>query len=353
MKDKWKRLNKISAWAKKHTFLATCAFAILVCLLICISFVVNFLCSTVIQVEIGGLTAAEFSDDNFELAVRQYLSRPEGDLYIEDMYSMKTLSLSAHPLLTNLADLTFFPNLTTLTISNCAVYDVTPVGKLQYLETLNLPRNRITDITPLYSLERLKVLDLSYNNISKVTEEIGSLEMLTDLSLDDNRIRDINPLLGNENLVMLNLRNNRLSKLPDMSSLKSLVRADFGLNALTEIAPISNMRSIQTFIVDGNLLDSIDFLRDQLTLIEVDLSKNDISDISALTTCPNLESLTFYGVQRFDLTPLEQLPKFNSLFLDDNFERVGRIDFLFGQFKTGDMATVVYIVSRNNLIEEY
>ena len=43
----------------------------------------------------------------------------------------------------------------------------------------------------------------------------------------------------------------------------------------------------------------------------------------------------------------------NSLYLDENFQRKGSIDFMFGRFKLGDRATVIYIVSRNNMIEEY
>lgn len=353
MKEKWRRLNKISAWAKKHTFLAACAFAILVCVLVCIGFVVNYLCSTALQIDIGGFTVAEFSDENFEIAVRQFLVKPEGYLYIEELHGMKTLTLTTKPLLTDLSDLRFFPNLTTLTISNCSVYDVLPIGELKYLETLNLPKNKIKDITPLYQLERLKVLDLSNNNVSYISSEIANLKMMTDLNLGSNRISDVTPLLGNYNLINLLLRNNRLTKLPDMSSLTSLIKADFGNNAISFIEPIAGMDNLQTLIVDGNLLDNINFMKNQQHLIEVDLSYNDIKDITMLTTCPNLESLAFYGVEIFDLSPLEQLPKFNSLYLDDNYQRKGNIDFMFGRFKAGDRATVLYIVSRNNMIEGY
>lgn len=353
MKERWRRLNKISAWAKKHTFLAACAFAILVCVLICVGFVVNYLCSSAMEIEIGGLTPAEFTNENFEIAVRQYLAKPEGDIYVEDLYGMRTLSLSTQPLLTDLTDLKLFPNLTALTISNCAVYDVKPVEGLQYLETLNLSRNKIRDISPLFNLERLKSLDVSNNNISEIPNGISRLTMLTNLDLLNNRISDVTPLMGSSSLLTLNLRGNRLTELPDMSSLKSLIKADFGNNSISSIEPVDGMESLQILLADGNLLGNIDFLNGQPTLIEVDLSYNDIKDISALTTCPKLESLAFYGVETFDLSPLEQLPRFNSLYLDDNFKRKGTIDFMFGRFKAGDRATVLYIISRNNMIEEY
>ena len=85
----------------------------------------------------------------------------------------------------------------------------------------------------------------------------------------------------------------------------------------------------------------------------MDLSNNDIAEISALATCQKLESLTLFGVKTFDLSPLAKLPKFNSLYLDYGFQREGAIDFISEHFKTGDRATVLYIVSRNNMIEEY
>lgn len=354
MKERWERLKKISAWSKKHSFLAVCAFCVLVCILICIGFFINYLCSLgstqTVDDDKSGYTIVSFSDPEFEAAVRSVLSRPEGDIYEEELCEMTSLTITNQPALSDIEDIRLFPNLTSLRISGCCVYDVSPVAALKYLETLNLSGNKIKDIEPLFDIESLSVLDVSNNNISRIPDDINRLNYLQQLYISDNQISDIQCLSNNSSLTALYIQKNKLTEVPDLSGMELLQTADFSQNAISTVAPMAGLKSIESLSFSSNCLNNIDFLLNQMSLQQVNISYNNIQDISALSTCLNFETLVLYGVEEFDLTPLHSLDHFNSIYVDQCFDR-SNIDFLIDHFRTGDKETIHYIISKRNMIE--
>jgi Leucine-rich repeat (LRR) protein len=356
MKDRWRKLKRISSLAKEHTFLATCALCVLVCVLLCIGFLVHYLCTAYAyklenKISVNeNYTAVHFTDENFEIAVRHALGKPTGDIYAEDLQMMNTLSITNQLQLTDLSDIKLFPRLTNLTILGCSVFDITPISSLKYLENVNLSKNKIIDFSPLCSLGFLKTINLSFNNISQIPTQIQSLGNLTDLNISNNRVININSLINNNNLINLYIRGNKLTEVPDLGKMHSLTIADFGDNTISRIASLEDVVVLQKLNIDNNILSDISFLLNQKSLIYLDISNNDIGNISALQTCDNLETLALRGVHEFDLTPLQKITKFNSIYLDESFDRKN-IDFMVGNFKTGDLETKRYLVTKKNTVE--
>lgn len=67
--------------------------------------------------------------------------------------------------LSSIEELSYFQNLTHLSLQGQNLKDITPLGQLQYLEYLELDQNQIIDISPLKELEHLSSVSLSDNYI--------------------------------------------------------------------------------------------------------------------------------------------------------------------------------------------
>ncbi|MES2199007.1 MAG: leucine-rich repeat domain-containing protein [Chlamydiota bacterium] len=119
-------------------------------------------------------------------------------------------------------EIIFLTNLTSLTLENNEISDVSLLAKLHGLRTLELRGNRISDISPLAELPNLSDLDLSYNRISDISP-LAELPDLRVLNLSYNRISDINPLEELQNLEGLHLDLNYISNLDSLQNQDSSV----------------------------------------------------------------------------------------------------------------------------------
>lgn len=99
-------------------------------------------------------------------------------------------------------------NLTSVTLRNKQLRELSPLSNLKQLEELDLQFNAISDLTPLKGL-RLVSLNLSGNAITNVSP-LGELSTLTELSLTENQVVDPGPLSGLKKLQTLYLKNNRI-----------------------------------------------------------------------------------------------------------------------------------------------
>ena len=203
-------------------------------------------------------------DDILEGRIRETLNKPEGDITCADMASLTELdarafdemdeptyvrSLEGLQFATNLTSLSFynyditaayfeplsglttlerlsisnyyFPgddypnidmtflsdltNLTSLSLPDSQVGDLSVLAGLTNLTELSIPSSNAADYSPLSGLTKLVTLNLSSQLIGfkgQVTD-LGFAENLTaldDLNLSDNAIRDLTPLVNNEGL---------------------------------------------------------------------------------------------------------------------------------------------------------
>lgn len=179
--------------------------------------------------------------------------------------------------------------------------ELTEISKLTELTSLKLGKNRIDKIDFLKPLKNLVSLDLSENKI----EDISALNMLTSLKtlhLDGNDIKDFEPLYGLKKLTTLTIGNIQISK-SQLKELKDalpncMITSDEAKEDVVEIK-----LGGKTFMSDVR---------------ELDLSNREISDISALKDCKELESLNLSGNYISDISVLVDMPKLNSVNLANN-----------------------------------
>ena len=156
-----------------------------------------------------------------------------------------------------------------LDLSNMGISDLSGLEYMGELEELDLSNNNISNIEPICHLMNLKKLNLSNNNISDIT----GLPKYAGNSPYYNTT-----LLTKDCYFELNLSNNNIT---DISSLKNCLRY-----VNTECIPWSATGSKPErklkLNFSGNKIQSIEVVNEFKNLLWLDLSDNEIKDITAL-----------------------------------------------------------------------
>lgn len=103
----------------------------------------------------------------------------------------------------------YAPQLTTLSLYDCGVTKITPLGSLSQLRSLSVYHNLVDDVSPLKSLTGLEGLNLNNNCIEDITPLAGLVNLL-ELDLSENQIRDMSALAGMRKLEYLDLSWNQI-----------------------------------------------------------------------------------------------------------------------------------------------
>lgn len=206
-----------------------------------------------------------FKDTNLELAVREVLNKPNGDLTIVDVESITSLDI-------NYKDITSLDG----------------IQNLKNLESLNLRNNKITDIRPLSNLSKLKDLYLSENKISDLSS-LKNLSNLEYLSLEGNEIKEIDSLGKLKNLQTLNLTRNNIKYIKGISSAKALKNLSLSFNEIKSLEELSSLNNLTILNLNNNNITSVNPLSTLCNLQILNISYNQISDISSIRNLPELK----------------------------------------------------------------
>lgn len=179
--------------------------------------------------------------------------------------------------------------------------DLKQISSLYSLNSLTLSSTGLSDLSALSGLSGLTMLDLSGNAIVEI-QPLSGLIGLRSLYLDDNPITDFSPLYALGNLNMLSIRNVEISQEQ--------------LTALSEALPHCVIHS-EVAVAEVREL-SIGGMTFRQDVSELDLSERELSDLSVLAECKELQRLDLRGNQIKDLTALMDLPKLEWLNLSGN-----------------------------------
>lgn len=257
-----------------------------------------------------------------------------------------------------------------LNISDNQITDLSPLLELPLLERLDAANNALRDLRPIMGLSSLRRVNVEGNLVAD-TAALGQMEWLTDLNLASNPLTDLSGLLKLGNLRSLNLKNTgledeQLELIEQLSSLtyldlednpalsgeavdelgRSLFRCSIrhsplvysvtvldqevrenekelilSCQGLTDLSWLSDMKSLEKLELRDNGISNIYMLlysRSRYTLRELDLSGNEIEDISPLAQLTALEKLDLSGNRIESLTSLTGLTALRELNLEGN-----------------------------------
>jgi len=104
----------------------------------------------------------------------------------------------------------------------------------------------------------------------------------------------------------------------DENALTDLIQLDLSSNQISDITPIEKLTNLTSLNLYNNQISDITPLEKLTNLTSLDLFKNDIANITPLEKLSNLTSLNLIGTQISDITPLEKLTNITSLELSNN-----------------------------------
>ena len=273
-----------------------------------------------------------------------------------------------------------FPNLCILDLSNNEITDLRPLMNLPKLEKLNVSGNSVSDLRPLIGLSSLIKLDASDNLISDTTA-LGEVKSLEDLNLSGNRISEFSGLGKLTNLKTANLRSTGISDsaLPELNTMKSLQTLDlqdntglsdkavcalkaeipgctiltpeliyevdfaghavlsnektlsFPYSGITLLSGLERMTRLEELDLNHNEIMSLyqfEISPSRYTLIRLNLSDNQISDVLSLSFLTTLEELNLSGNQISAVSGLKKIQTLKKLDLSGNPLAEGQLEEL-------------------------
>lgn len=288
-------------------------------------------------------TAFSFPDENLQKCVTDALGIPAGSqISATQAQTLTTLDCGGGMGIQDLSGIENLSNLMDLDVSQSQkIVDISPLAKLEELETLNLTWNKISDPSPLSGLTNLRILNLGQNDISDISALVD-LKNVTTLDLADNRITDISPLSQLRKAEVIGLSSNQVSDLTPLAGLQSLTTLSLDFNPIESLTPISSLTGLNILGLSYTGLTDISPLSNLVNLELLQIHNNKISDIRPLSSLKSLTSLTIKNNQISDLRPLGGLTDLEYL---DARDQMATIDV--GKIKSGGSITFKAAINAN------
>lgn len=318
--------------------------------------------------------AIQWKDAEFERLIREYLGKPDGDIYYDDVKLIEKIKIWGELIekegedswfsywregfrlsdgreggrtgkIRSLADLEHFTGLKELSVnyqenlSISALEDTENIDCLKRLKHLSLIGNNITDISPASGLIALKSIELGYNNISDISP-ISMLIELENVSLHNNEhLSSAEPLRGLRKLSSVSISDvntvdlNVFAGLPELRKMNLVGVENTDYSALAKLQleyleitcddeifqTVKQLKSLKSLRVHGyGGLTAINGIEALTNLYRLDLLAPDCHDISPLSSL-KLEYLELELPDDCDLTPLTKISTLKKVVVPDYY----------------------------------
>ncbi len=217
----------------------------------------------------------------------------------------------------DIADLSDLTALREIDLSDNIINDISPLAVLQTVSDLNLSANSISSAEPLKNLSRCKTINLSGNTGLSSIDFAASCQSLMNLNISDTGVANLAPLSALSSLANLNFSKTKVTDLSPILSLplKSLYAAglsigDQGLSVVCSVPTLETLDLSDNGITDVSAIIKLKYLK------VLNISGNTASNISVLTGCSSLETVSCArtGITRNDMA---NLGKFNITAITD------------------------------------
>jgi internalin A len=219
----------------------------------------------------------DFPDAAFEAAVRSSVFIDDGELLTAETLADVTSLTVSDTTVSDLTGIECMPRLSWLSLYEVGLVDLSPLAALPRLTSLNATCNSITDLSPLQNLVNLTTLD------------IGKASNCIDLP---GQVSDLTPLADLLGLATLGLAGQDADSLAALSKLTHL---DFLVLAnnerLESLAGLESADYLQYVVLTDTLVNDISSLAGHPTLQTLYLSGSPVSDLTPLVTADALERL--------------------------------------------------------------
>lgn len=273
---------------------------------------------------VGGIIEpVAFADPAFELALRTQLGIVERPyVYTDELWAVEEFTVPADAV--TYADLVYLPYLTKLTIENGISEELHYVGSMSSMQELTITNTTLSEkdfsaIATLPELTKLTLTNCGRPSIAPLSEAHN----LVYLDYRYNSLQDLGPLAGCPNLEELYLSNNAITDLSALSGLTSLRVLDVSHNALSLIDPICILPALETLNVSFNNIISLGNIGDLANLKTLECQNNSITSLftgtlpgspsSGLEKCVRMEHLDISNNEIVDISSLSSMTQLTYL----------------------------------------
>jgi Leucine-rich repeat (LRR) protein len=249
--------------------------------------------------------------------------------YLSRLCNLKILDLSDNSGIKTIKGLENLKNLTELIINDCfCVTKISGLDSLKNLKSLSLSSNQIEFMEGLEMLTNLQSLDLSSNKI-EIFQGVENLNNLVELNLSYNEGIRIHIMEGSlPKLKVLKLNRCRIKDIDEISKLSQLKVLYIDDNNIESFVPINSLSNLKELSIENNKIPNPEFdgifnrtmkysdlsaIKSISGLEVLNLSNNNIVDITDLTNLPNLKELNLFLNKRLDIGPLGKITSLKKL----------------------------------------
>lgn len=237
----------------------------------------------------------------------------------------------------DLSDFSMMPNLSSLSLPNQIITDITPLKGLP-LKELNLAANFIADFTPITGTKSLESLTLSAN-LAKNYEFVSGFTALETLNLDDDKLPDLD-FLSSLKLKYLSINRIELAKVDysPLLSQKSNLEELRVSNCPEDISSYINQFTGLSYLrYNSSKIASLDELNALPQLRQLHLHGSTITSLDKITLFPHLSYLGISNTKITDISPLTDLKELTGLDITNlniaDYSPISKIEGL----KTGNL----------------
>lgn len=173
-------------------------------------------------------------------------------LSIEGIISVKILNSSIQYLPVNSS------TITSLTLKNCFINDLTNINTYKNLEILDLQTNEIKNIDGISEIKNLMILNLAENQISNI-DEIGEIISLREVNVSNNRLYEVGSVSKLTFLENVDISNNEVSSVVPFSKLRYLTKINCQSNNILTIEPLVECDSLKEIHASFNLITEMPY----------------------------------------------------------------------------------------------
>lgn len=165
--------------------------------------------------------------------------------------------------------------LTSLTLENCLIYDISNISSYKTLVYLDLSQNAIYDISALEKLKKINFLDLSNNKISNISCLFSTIS-LKSLNVSENQISNIKNISNLSFLEQVNISHNEVATVLEFANLRYLTTLNCSFNNILTLEPLISSQSLQEIYANDNNIGDISYLSQIENLTYINVSNNNL-----------------------------------------------------------------------------
>ncbi len=253
--------------------------------------------------------AYHFHESTIEDAVRLSLDRPKGVITKEDLLEVKEIYMFAdeayenmdeyyigqeawyasderiHGKTESLIDIKYMKNLQILYMGGMEIEDLSPLRRLDKLESVSLQENAFHDISPLSDKPALQELYLVGNKLDNI-EPVRTWPIIRDLSLHETGDYDGSPLADLKGMGSLDVFHG-----PDISAYMDGLYVEWlrvGWSGQTDLDCIKKVSHVEELFIDRSTIRDISALEGREDIVYLNMEGCAPEDLSPLFTMPNL-----------------------------------------------------------------